>query len=178
MFLVRPPLPPKSSPKTSQGIDDYRVAHDDAAVRGLFARPIAYQPQRKAEFNGCVAWTTDLFADPPPPPEFIVADLIPNECGTLNATGGTGKTTIALWLAARIALGLEFLGRPVLRPGGVLYITGEDKRADLGHRLVEIARGMNLTGDDYKRLARSFYVEDVSERLSPRRAHHKAMYPT
>ncbi|NTZ43618.1 AAA family ATPase [Altererythrobacter sp. SALINAS58] len=68
-------------------------------------------------------------------PDAIITRLIYADVGTMIAAGGTGKTTLALWLAIHIVLGIDFCGRPVTKPGRVALLTGEDSREILVARL-------------------------------------------
>lgn len=71
-------------------------------------------------------------------PPAIIPNLVYRDVGTLVAAGGTGKTTFFLWLAAHVALGIEFCGRPVVAPGNVVVLTAEDSREMLVARLRRI----------------------------------------
>lgn len=51
------------------------------------------------------------------------------------APGGTGKTTLILYEAICIALGLPLYGLEVKKPGPVLILTAEDSREMLLYRL-------------------------------------------
>jgi len=61
-----------------------------------------------------------------------------------TADGGTGKTTLKLYEAICLALGLRFLGFNNIQQGKTLFITGEDTAAKLGAMIGAIVRQMGL----------------------------------
>lgn len=61
-----------------------------------------------------------------------------------SADGGTGKTTIKLYEAVCLALGLPFLGFRCVTPGRTLFITGEDTANKLSAMLGAILNQMKL----------------------------------
>lgn len=69
-----------------------------------------------------------------------------------TADGGTGKTTLKLYEAICLALGMPFLGFPAVQTGKTLYITGEDTALKLGAMLGVMLRQMGLLqpGNDDK----------------------------
>lgn len=99
-----------------------------------------------------------------PDPEVMVVPgyLIGAESGGLVAPGGTGKTTLAIWEAVHLALGLDLYGFPVQQPGPVLFISAEDRREIILRRLHSIVRGMNLSKTQMQKLVQDFLVVDVS----------------
>jgi RecA-family ATPase len=83
-----------------------------------------------------LAFTADELAGSPPPARpWHVRNMIPGRVVTLmQGDGGTGKSTLALQLAAATALGLRWLGQEV-RKGNVLYLSAEDDRDEVHRRL-------------------------------------------
>jgi len=61
-----------------------------------------------------------------------------------TADGGTGKTTLKLYEAICLALGVPFLGFQCTQPGKTLFITGEDTKRKLGAMIGVICRDMGL----------------------------------
>ncbi len=61
-----------------------------------------------------------------------------------TADGGTGKTTLKLYEAVCLALGIPFLGFKCLQPGKTLIITGEDTAPKLGAMIGQVCRQMGL----------------------------------
>jgi RecA-family ATPase len=88
-----------------------------------------------------LAFTADSLAGAEAPPRpWHVPDLIPAMTVTLcQGDGGTGKTLLALQLAAATALGRSWIGHDARR-GNVIYLSAEDDRDELHRRLVDIAQ--------------------------------------
>ncbi len=93
----------------------------------------------------------DLFANPPPPMEFIVEDILPKHRTTFAAPGGTGKTQLTLWMALHVASGRKMFGRyEVKRPGRVLVMNAEDPKRQLQRRLIHLANNMDWMSEEEK----------------------------
>jgi len=89
----------------------------------------------------------ELLQKPPKPMEFLVENTIPRNMVTgFFADGGTGKSTMALQLAAAGALNLPWLGLPLARPFSTLYLSAEDNADICNERLHRIVR--HMTGSD------------------------------
>jgi len=73
-------------------------------------------------------------------PPVIVPHYLYADVRVRIAAGGTGKTTLALYEAVRLALGRELWGRKLERPFKTAIITCEDTREILVARLREILR--------------------------------------
>jgi RecA-family ATPase len=104
----------------------------------------------------------DDFIARPPEPKIIVDQYMLEDAGGLVAPGGTGKTTLALFEAVHIALGRSLYGRWVIKPGAALIVSAEDDRATILYRLHHICQQMDLSPEEYQRVAASVYVEDLS----------------
>lgn len=76
--------------------------------------------------------------------EWIAEPLLPAKRSVaLFAPGGTGKSLLALWLAAKLASGVDpFTGRPQ-PPINVLYLDYEMTEADLSERLEQMGFGVS-----------------------------------
>lgn len=84
----------------------------------------------------------------PPSREWLVADMIPmNTVTLLYGDGGTGKSLLALQLAASTALGRLWLNRVPIT-GRTIYLSAEDDRAELHRRLATIAQSHSATMTD------------------------------
>lgn len=96
---------------------------------------------QNAEASGPRTFVASSLAHEPVPERvWHVPGLIPaHTVTTLNGDGGTGKSLIALQLAAATALGGRWLGQEV-EQGSALFLTAEDDRAELHRRLVDVAR--------------------------------------
>lgn len=103
-----------------------------------------------------------LFDQEPPEREFIIERVMPVTNGALFAPGGIGKTTLTIREAIHIVLGRDIWLRRVLRPGPVLFLTGEDSREDFALRLHRLADAMQLSPLERKQVAAGIFVEDVS----------------
>ena len=97
-----------------------------------------------------------------PPRVWHVQDLIPSDTVTLfSGDGGTGKSLVALQLAASTALARPWLGLAV-RDGKAVYLSAEDDRAELHRRLADIAQAEGVELSDLKNLTlRSLAGEDA-----------------
>jgi archaellum biogenesis ATPase FlaH len=96
-----------------------------------------------------------LDGKPVPAREWLVRDLIPARNVTLlYGDGGTGKSLLALQLAASTVTGTPFFGR-LVAGGRVEFVTAEDSLDEMHRRLIDVARsagtslgalaGLNLT---------------------------------
>lgn len=80
-----------------------------------------------------------LEGKPIPEREWLVRDLIPAKNVTLlYGDGATGKSLLALQLAAAVVTGFHFFARQV-QQGPVEFITAEDSQDEMHRRLVSIA---------------------------------------
>lgn len=97
-----------------------------------------------------------------PAPDCIVQDYLFADVAVFIAPGGTGKTTLKLFEAAHIALGLPLYSLIVRRPGAVLIVTAEDSREMLVARLREICREMALTAEQVAIVRQRVHIADVA----------------
>lgn len=97
-----------------------------------------------------------------PPREWLVPDWVPMKNVTLfMGDGGTGKSLLALQLAASVATEANWIGRGV-RPGRVILLSAEDDEDELHRRLADILRSIGKTFGDLSRLTlRSLAGEDA-----------------
>lgn len=115
------------------------------------------QVQAKAEFSLIRADALEFVE-----PEFVIAGLVESETlSLLFADPGSGKSFVALDMAASIATGHTFHGRDV-KPGAVIYICGEGKNG-IRRRLTAWERhhGVSLQG------APLFVSSTAAQLLSP-----------
>lgn len=94
-------------------------------------------------------------------PDCIVENYLFADVALLIAPGGVGKTTLILYEAICITLGLPLYGRRIARPGPVAILTAEDGRELLIARLNRIAGAMGLTAEQVARVQRSVLIEYV-----------------
>lgn len=95
-------------------------------------------------------------------PDCIVQDLFYADVAVLVAPGGMGKTTLKLFEAICITLGLPLYGLTVHKRGAVLIITAEDSREMLIARLRAICHAMQLTDADIATVMQQVRIADVS----------------
>jgi RecA-family ATPase len=105
---------------------------------------------------------SDFAGRPVPPREWLVVDLVPQNTVTLlGGDGGTGKSLLALQLAASMATGADWIGKPVA-VGRAIYISAEDDEPELQRRLDDILRPIGRTFADLGTLTlRSLAGEDA-----------------
>ena len=95
-------------------------------------------------------------------PPCIVQNLFYMDVGQLFAPGGMGKTTLVLYEAICIALGIPLYGLTIYQSGRTLIITAEDQRGVLLARLREICLAMKLTPEQTQKVRESVIILDVS----------------
>ena len=94
-------------------------------------------------------------------PRCVVENYLYADAGALVAPGGTGKTTLFLFEAIHVALGIPLYGLKVTSPGPVVVITAEDNAEVLYARLRELMAGLGLDdGQKTEALAR-IYIADL-----------------
>ncbi len=95
-------------------------------------------------------------------PDCIVENYLFADVALMVATGGTGKTTLVLFEAIHIVLGLELYGLQVKKPGPVLIITAEDTREMLVARLRSICNELCLSVDQLEQVRCGVRISDLS----------------
>lgn len=94
-------------------------------------------------------------------PRCIVEDMLFADVGVVVAPGATGKTTLLLYEAAHIVLGLPLYGLRVFHPGAVLLITAEDSREICVARLRQICDALQLSDQQRATVMRDVRISDV-----------------
>jgi RecA-family ATPase len=142
--------------------EERRRAAEDAAMKG----------------NGADAETTRSYPPIPPrssliarPDQRTTANLTPKcvvryylyaEVALLVAAGKTGKTTLELWEAVHIVLGLPLYGLEVVTPGPVVFIIAEDGSNRLFSRLCAVMDAMDLSDQDREKVWAGVEIWDVT----------------
>jgi RecA-family ATPase len=131
---------------------DAAVAKETAAMQNVvdFPVPPGHEPRKPPEPRIRPRRTNaaTLHGKPIPEREWLVEGLIPAKNVTSEyGDGGTGKSLLALQLAAAKAAGTHFFGRPVSK-GKVEFITAEDSLDETHRRLVDVARFMKVDLSD------------------------------
>lgn len=143
---------------------DWRKAHDSRSIGWgyVHTRGMQHAPEAVARFmfdappaseGSGVAKTeqrlvtfkpVSFFAGRPTPPrDWVVPHIIPCKTVTLlSGDGGTGKSLLALQLAASVALGRDWLGNPC-KQGSVLVLSAEDDEDELQRRFEDVFRSLD-----------------------------------
>jgi regulatory protein RepA len=93
-------------------------------------------------------------------PRCIVENYLYADVAALVAPGSTGKTTMTLYEAMCIVLGLPLWGLRVLTPGPVVIVTAEDRREFLVARMREIGKAMGLSDSQMKVVRELVRIDD------------------
>lgn len=104
----------------------------------------------------------DLFERPPEPPAMVIEGFEPRDAGVIPGAGGTGKTTVELWLAIHRILGWAVFGREIVQPGPVLYVSAEDSRERLAYRLWRLCDALNMSDANRRLVIAGLHIEDLS----------------
>ncbi len=105
----------------------------------------------------------------PLPRDYVVEDLIiAGKVAVLGGLGGVSKTMCAMTLAARIALGRDFLDKSV-KEGCALLILGEEDQSEIDRRFNAICHDMNLAPNELQLVqdrVRAFPLNGMDARLT------------
>lgn len=100
-----------------------------------------------------------LDAGAPPPARCVWDGLVPCNAVTLmSGHGGTGKTYLALQLAAAVAAGMELLGLPTMQ-GNVIFFSAEDVADTMLHRLHTVCAGLKI---EHQHIAGRLHMLDAT----------------
>ncbi|MDA8256586.1 MAG: helicase RepA family protein [Betaproteobacteria bacterium] len=83
-----------------------------------------------------------MFA-PPPALDFVIPGLVAGTVGSIVAPGATGKSWLALQIAAQVATGADTLDLGPVPQGRVLYLAAEDPADVLHARVHTLAQVLN-----------------------------------
>ncbi len=78
------------------------------------------------------------FTRHPEPVDYVLPSMVAGTVGALVSPGGAGKSMLALELAINVAGGADLLGLGPQDLGKVVYLTAEDPRPAVEHRLFAI----------------------------------------
>jgi RecA-family ATPase len=96
---------------------------------------------------------SDLAGKDAPNRRWLIADFVPMwNVTNYTGDGGIGKFLVALQLAVAVALGLKWLGIPVLESGPVIVYSAEDEFDETWRRLEEICREIGIDIGDLDNL--------------------------
>ncbi|MBF0295431.1 MAG: AAA family ATPase [Magnetococcales bacterium] len=99
----------------------------------------------------------------PEPRRWVIQDVLPvGRVGGLFGAGGAGKSRLIGSAAVSIASGVQWLGFPVIEPGAVLIVAGEDEAEEF-HRRIRLA--INHLPQDRQKLAwdRIFFESRIGQ---------------
>ena len=99
------------------------------------------------------------FAEPPPPIDYVLPNMVAGTVGALVSPGGAGKSMLILQLATQIAGGPDLLEVGELPTGAVLYLPAEDPPVAIHHRLH--ALGAHLTAEQRQAVADGLVIEPL-----------------
>jgi hypothetical protein len=110
----------------------------------IFSKHAASHPKEAHDLEWQDVSIVDLFTNPPQPPQFLIAEILPAHLLTLlSAHGGAGKSQLALQAAVCLAMGLPFMGKATTQCH-VLFYSAEDSQNILRHRLANICKVWQL----------------------------------
>ena len=92
----------------------------------------------------------------------IVNRFFYEDVGVFVAPGGTGKTTLLLFMVIHIVLGIDLFEYEVHAPGPVVILTAEDSRETLIARLRFMCHELGLTDEQVQEVRESVIITDVS----------------
>ena len=95
-------------------------------------------------------------------PRTIVEGFLYADVRTRIAPGGVGKTTLALYEAARLALGKPVWGKTPPRPIKTCMVSREDGRSILVARLREIIKAMDVSERERQQVIANVMIVDLS----------------
>ena len=108
------------------------------------AKPYRRLDAQKPAAPELAAYTLDTLPEHAPA-QFVVESILPRRHVTLlSGHGGTGKSTLALAIAAHVACGVDWAGLHV-ELGHVAFLTLEDEAGLCAHRLRRIASAYGLS---------------------------------
>jgi hypothetical protein len=126
--------------------------HDDILQEFADLGPEAPVANGKGASEDLSFELASLWTGEAPKREWLFANLVPHRTVTmLGGDGGTGKSLLALQAAVATATADRWIGRQVLKPGPVLFLSAEDDRDELHRRLLDICAS---TGTDIRDLCR------------------------
>lgn len=96
------------------------------------------------------------------PFSFIVDGLMPAAVMGITGAGGSAKSTIVLWTMLHIITGRTVFGKEVIRTGSCVFVSAEDERDMITHRVVRMCEAMGLSEEETDLVASRLYIEDVS----------------
>lgn len=94
-------------------------------------------------------------------PQVVVENYLFADVAILIAPGGVGKTTLVIYEAICVALGIELYGRTIRKPGKVVIVSAEDSREQIIARMARIASAMELLPQQIDAIKEGVLIEYV-----------------
>ncbi|WP_170592143.1 AAA family ATPase [Ruegeria arenilitoris] len=103
-----------------------------------------------------------VLAEGSEPQEFVVPSWVPRGClTTLYGAGGTGKTSLMLTTAVRLAVGRPVFNELPQPPAKVIFFSSEDGQKHTGRRLKAIISRLGLDVDEFETLKENLRLPNV-----------------
>ncbi len=95
-----------------------------------------------------------IYFDPANDPDNLIGNRWLTRGSSMIVSGGTGigKSSLMMQIVIRWALGLDFFGITPVRPLKIGVVQAENDKGDLAEAFQGVARGLETTGDEMKRL--------------------------
>jgi len=95
-----------------------------------------------------------IYFDPANDPDNLIGNRWLTRGSSMIVSGGTGigKSSLMMQIVIRWALGLDFFGITPVRPLKIGVVQAENDKGDLAEAFQGVAKGLETTGDEMKRL--------------------------
>lgn len=93
--------------------------------------------------------------------DYVLPGLVAGTVGAIISPGGTGKSALALQIAAQVAGGPDLLGIGDVSPGSAAYLPGEDPELVIEHRMFALLE--HCSPEHREALAEQLLVEPLEQ---------------
>lgn len=115
------------------------------------------------KFEGVPVTPTGLLlAKEQNPFSFIIDTIMPAAVMGITGAGGSNKSTMVLWTMLHICTGRPVFDLEVLRTGCCVFITAEDEREMVVHRVQRMCEALEMTEEEMEMVGNRLFIEDVS----------------
>lgn len=157
--VALPDFGPSRPPRASDFNDLCRLSGPESVRGQILAKLSQREPGTPPPFP---AFTPEELDTARLSPRCLVDHYLYADLALIAAAGGTGKTTMLIYEAVHIVLGIPLWGLKVWHPGPVLFITAEDSRELFAARLREVIAAMGLHPYERGTVLSRIAVWDVS----------------